>query len=156
MPITYGPITVERWKPEQTHASAYLLKGKLILHGECLTTIGGLACEPYVAMEASVSDEDLGRAALDVLAGARKSAVPTDLKVEREKILKAAGVRSWSKLSAGLHCAISQVPPQILIMPTRREGKSFEHVPELEVRLEDSRGPEAVGKALREAFRRCS
>jgi hypothetical protein len=156
MPITFGPITVERWKAEQTHAGVYLLKQRLILHGECLTNIGGLACEPYLAISAEVSNEDLGTRILWVLAEARKSTIPTDMKAEREKILSAAGVRSWSKLCEGLQCSISQIPPEIRMLPTRRDGKSFLHLPDLEVRLPDSSGPEAVGNALRDALKRCS
>jgi len=44
--LTYGPVKVERWKPERSHASAYFRVDRIVLHGDCLTTIGGLACDP--------------------------------------------------------------------------------------------------------------
>ena len=93
--LTYGPVKVERWKPEQTHASAYLRAGRIILHGDCLTTIGGLACDRYLGMDASASDADVGASLLRVLADARLTPVPTDHKAEQQKILRTAGVRSW-------------------------------------------------------------
>lgn len=59
--LTYGAVNVERWKPEQTHASAYLRACRIILHGDCLTTIGGVACDPYLSMDASVLDAEVGK-----------------------------------------------------------------------------------------------
>ena len=154
--LTYGPVKVERWKPEQTHASAYLRAGRVILHGDCLTTIGGFACDPYLSMDASASDADVGASLLHVLADARVTPVPTDLKAEQQKILGTAGVRSWSKLSEGVCCSVTQKPQEISILPTRRERGSFMHMPELTVRIAADSTPEQVGRALREGFQRCT
>ena len=154
--LTYGPVKVERWKPEQTHASAYLRAGRIILHGDCLTTIGGLACDPYLSMDASASDDEVGAALLRVLAEARLKPVPTDYKAEQKKILRTAGVRSWSKLSEGVCCSITQKPHEISILPTRSEGRAFMHVPELTIRIAEASTPERVGRALREGFQRCT
>jgi hypothetical protein len=154
--LTYGPVKVERWKPEQTHASAYLRAGRVILHGDCLTTIGGLACDPYMSMDASASDADLGTALLHVLAEARLTPVPTDHKAEQQKILWTAGVRSWSKLSEGVCCSVTQKPQEISILPTRVEGRAFMHMPDLTIRLAADSPPEQVGRALREGFQRCT
>jgi hypothetical protein len=154
--LTYGPVKVERWKPEQTHASAYLRAGRVILHGDCLTTIGGLACDPYLSMDASASDAEVGAALLRVLAEARLTPVPTDHKSEQKKILRTAGVRSWSKLSEGVYCSVTQKPEEISVLPTRGEGRAFVHMPDLTIRLAPDSPPEQVGRALREGFQRCT
>jgi hypothetical protein len=154
--LTYGPVKVERWKPEQTHASAYLRAGRVILHGDCLTTIGGLACDPYLSMDASASDAEVGAALLRVLAEARLTPVPTDHKAEQQKILRTAGVRSWSKLSEGGCCSVTQKPQEISILPTRVEGRAFMHMPDLTIRVATDSTPEQVGRALREGFQRCT
>ena len=153
--LTYGPVKVERWKPEQTNASAYLRADRIILHGDCLTTIGGLACDPYVSMDTSASDAEVGATLLRVLAEARLTPVPTDHKAEQQRILRTAGVRSWSKLSEGVCCSVTQKPQELSILPTRREGRSFMHMPELTIRIVDDSTPEEVGRALREGFQRC-
>jgi hypothetical protein len=154
--LTYGPVKVERWKPEQSHASAYLRADRIVLHGDCLTTIGGLACDPYLSMDASASDAALGAALLRVLADARVTPVPTDHKAEQQKILRTAGVRSWSKLSDGVYCSITQTPQEISILPTRCEGRAFMHMPELAVRIAPDSTSEQVGRALREGFQKCT
>ena len=154
--LTYGPVKVERWKPEQSNASAYLRAGRIILHGSCLTTIGGLACDPYLSMDASVSDADVGASLLRVLAETRVTPVPTDHKAEQQKILRAAGVRSWSKLSEGVCCSVTQKPQEISILPTRVEGRAFMHLPDLTVRIVADSTPDQVGRALREGFQRCT
>src|SRR5438105_3337734 len=100
--LTFGPVKVERWKPDETHASAYLRAGRVILHGDCVTTIGGFACDPYLSMDASASDAEIGSALLRVLKEARITPIPNDHKAEKKKILQTAGVRSWSKLSEGV------------------------------------------------------
>jgi hypothetical protein len=154
--LTYGPVKVERWKPEQTHASAYLRAGRVILHGDCLTTIGGLACDPYLSMDASASDAEIGTTLLRVLAEARLTPVPTDHKAEQQKILRTAGVRSWSKLSEGVCCSVTQKPQEISILPTRVERRAFMHMPDLTIRVAADSPPEQVGRALREGFQRCT
>jgi len=154
--LTYGPVKVERWKPEQSHASAYFRADRIILHGDCLTTIGGFACDPYLSMHAGVSDAEVGAALLRVLADARVTPVPTDHKAEQQKILRAAGVRSWSKLSKRVCCSVTQKPQEISILPTRREGGAFMHMPDLTVRVAADSTPEQVGRDLREGFQRCT
>jgi hypothetical protein len=154
--LTHGPVKVERWKPEQSDAGAYLLANRIILHGSCLTTIGGLNCDPYLSMDANASDAEVGAALLRVLADARLTPVPTDHKAEQQKILRTAGVRSWSKLSEGVSCSITQKAQEILILPTRREGRAFIHLPDLTIRVAAGSPPEQLGRALREGFQRCT
>ncbi len=154
--LTYGPVKVERWKPEQTHASAYLRADRIILHGDCLTTIGGLACDPYLSMDRSVSDAEVGAALLRVLAEARLTPVPTDHKAEQQKILRTAGVRSWSKLSEGVYRSVTQKPHEISILPSHSESRGFSHLPDLTIHIADDSTPEQVGRALREGFQRCT
>jgi hypothetical protein len=154
--LAYGPVKIERWKPEQTHASAYLRAGRIVLHGSCLTTIGGLACDPYLSMDSTVSDAELGAALLRVLAEARLTPVPVDHKAEQQKVLRTAGVRSWSKLSEGVHCSVTQMPQEISILPSNSESRGFAHLPEFTIRIAVDSTPKQVGRALRDGFQRCT
>jgi hypothetical protein len=154
--LTYGPVKVERWRPEQPHASAYLRADRIILHGDCLTTIGGLACDPYLSMDASASDADVGASLLRVLADALVTPVPTDHKAEQQKIPRTAGVRSWTKLSEGVCCSVTRESQEISILPTRVQGRAFMHMPDLTIRIAAGSTPEQVGRALREGFQRCT
>jgi len=126
------------------------------LHGDCLTTIGGLACDPYLSIDASASDAEVGAALLRVLAEARLTPVPTDHKAEQQKILRTAGVRSWSMLSEGAYCSVTQKPHQISILPSHSESRGFSHLPDLTIHIADDSTLEQVGKALREGFQRCT
>jgi hypothetical protein len=154
--LTYGPVKIVRWKPGQSNASAYLRAGRIILHGSCLTTIGGLACDPYLSIDAGASDAEVGAALIRVLADARVTPVPTDHKAEQQKILRTAGVRSWSKLSEGVSCSVTQKAHEISIVPSRREGRAFMHMPDLTIRVTADSPPDQVGRALREGFQRCT
>ena len=80
---------------------------------------------------------------------------PPTTKPSSRKFCALAGVRSWSKLSEGLHCSVTQQSQEISFLPTRREGRAFMHMPELTVRVVEDSLPEQVGRALREAFQRC-
>ena len=156
--LTFGPVKVERWKPDESAACAYLRADKLILHGSCITTVGDLACEPCRVLPAGAEDAELGAALLDVLAAAKIAAPPPiDSKVEEQMIMAAAGVRSWKQFHKGaVNCCISMTPQQITILPTRNEGRAFFHVPEHAIRLLVGSTPEQFGKALREGFVRCT
>jgi hypothetical protein len=149
--LTFGPITVERWKPEEANANVYLLKDRLLVHGCCRTTIGGLACEPYLSVRVDVADDEVGRVLLRVLNEARVTLVP-DLPIDQKKMLQAAGVRSWKKITEGLSCHVTQIGSEISILPTRREGRAFIHVPELTVRVLLENGLESIGRALRDGL----
>jgi hypothetical protein len=154
--LTYGPVRVERVKPEESSASVYLRSGRIIFHGDCLTTIGGLACEPYRRIDAAASNAEVGSALIGVLVDARITPIPIDHKAEQQKILRAVGVRSWSKLSDGaINCSVRQSPHEISILPTRKEGRAFFHLPQLTVRVPIDSTPEQIGRALREGFQRC-
>ena len=115
-----------------------------------------MACEPYLSLDAGVSDGDLGSALLSVLAESRTTPIPYDFKAEQKKVLNNAGVRSWSKLAEGVSCSVSQKPDEISILPTRSAGRGFMHLPQLTIRVLGSSTPEQVGKALREGFKRCA
>jgi hypothetical protein len=154
----YGPVSavkVERWKPEESGASAYLRCGRIILRGNCLTTIGGLACDPYLSMDAGASDAEVGAALLRVLAEARVTPVPTDHKAEQQKILRTAGVRSWKKLGEGVCCSVTEKPHEISILPSHSNGRGFAYLPDAIIRIAAGCAPEQVGRALREGFQRC-
>lgn len=117
--------------------------------------IGGLACEPYLRIEEGASDAELGTALLGVLAEARITPIPTDHKAEQKKIFQAAGVRSWTKLSEGVFCSVTQEPSGLSISPSRRESQAFMHMPEFKVRVHSGSEPDEVGRALKAAFQKC-
>jgi hypothetical protein len=150
------PPTFERWKPERTHATAYLIARRIVLHGDCLTTRGGFACEPYLSIDARVSDAQIGAALVRVLAEARVAPVSTDYKALMEKIAGTDNVRSRSILSKGVCCSVVQLHGEIWILPTRREGRAVTQVLELKARIPENSEPEQVGRALRDGFRRCT
>src|SRR3982751_2242229 len=110
--------TIERWKPERTHASAYLIARRIVLHGVCLTTNGGFACEPYLSIDARVSDTQVGAALIRVLEEARVATVPKIVGTDEN-------VRSWSNLSKGVCCTVVEMHGEIWILPTRLEGRVF-------------------------------
>jgi hypothetical protein len=148
--------TIERWKPERTHATAYLIASRILLHGDCLTTKGGFACEPYLSIDARASDAQIGAALIRVLAEARVAPVPTDYKALREKDGGTDNMQSWSNLSKGACCSVVQMHGEIWILPTRREGRTVTQVLELNARISENSEPEQVGRALRDGFRRCA
>ena len=155
--LTYGPITVTRVNPRQSSATAYLRAGRIIFHGVCLTTIGGLACDPYLNLDAAASDVELGSTLLDVLSKAHIATVPTNCKEEQKKILRTAGVRSWSKLSEGaVCCSVRKDPDVISVLPTRSAGKAFLDLPDLIVRVSASSTPVEIGRSLRDGFQKCT
>ena len=153
---THGPVKVERWKPDVADASAYLLANRVVFSGECLTTIGGITCGPYVSVDADISHTELGVTLMRVLAEARVRPVPTDLKAELQALLKTAGVRSWSKLTEADCCVISLQLGIITMIPTRAHRRAFLHLPERALRIPENAAAEQVGKSLRDAFRRCN
>jgi hypothetical protein len=149
------PLKIERWNPERTHATAWLVSNRIILHGDCLTTIGGFACEPYHSLGSSLSDAEIGVALLHVLTEVRVTPVPTEQKAVREMISRSSNMRHWSKLSKGFCCSLVQMASGIWILPTRREGRDFTQVLEMKVRIPGNSTPERVGGALRDGFKRC-
>jgi len=103
------------------------------------------------------SDAEVGSALLGVLTEARIAPIPTDHKAEQQqRILHAAGVRSWSKLTDGVCCSVTQKPHEVSILPTRSESRAFMHMPELTVRIPADSTPEQIARALREGFQRCT
>jgi hypothetical protein len=155
------PNKVERWQPENSSASAYLRGGRIMLHGDCITTIGNIACEPYLTLPATSGDEEIGAKLLMVLAAAKVAEPPADvkayLKAQQKKILAAAGVRSWVKLSESTtYCSVLMKPQEMSITPSRNDGRGFGFLPaELTVKLPSGSTPDRVGQALREGFSRC-
>jgi hypothetical protein len=151
------PVKLTRWKLDESGASAYLRDGQLILHGSCITEIGNVQCAPYRTLAMTSSDDEIGVALLDILAMAKDAPPPTDLKDEERKLFAAAGIRSWAKLTVGtVHCSIQMTPRKISVLPTRREGKTFHHVPDQTMGLPHPVSAAAVGRLLREQLAKSS
>lgn len=156
-PVSSPSFEPKRVRPEELSASAHLRPNMIVLHGVCQTNQGGFNCEPYRTFETTISDLMLGTELLQVLKEAATMPVPANLKDEHEKIFKACRVRSWSQLSEdALHCSITQMPQQISFLPTRREGRSFHHLPHLTLQTPATSPPEEIGKTLRRGFQACS
>jgi hypothetical protein len=154
--LTYGPVEIERWKPEQSAASAYLRRGQIIIHGDCITTIGQFACEPIAVIPATASDEQVGTALLEVLAAAKIATPPADFQAERKKILAAAGVKSWARLNDGaVYCFVSETPEHIRIGPSTYERGAFLGLKAADIRLARPFAAVDVGRGLREGFSKC-
>jgi hypothetical protein len=149
------PRRIERWKPERTHATAYLLSSRIFINGDCLTTIGGFICAPYLNISASASDAQIGAALLRVLAEARVAPLPTDFEALKRKIARSENVQTWSNSNKGLCCSAVQMHGEIWILPTCRYGQTVTQVLKLKVCISENSTPEEVGRALRDGFRRC-
>ena len=153
--ITSGALKVERWRPEESAAAAYLRRNHILLHGSCITTIGQFACEPYLTLDTKASDQQIGTALLSVLAAALVAS-PPDLAAEREKIFAAAGVRSWKRFYAGTrHCFVSATPERITIGPSMLKRGAFVGLRDADIILDTPVSPEQLGGALRVGFSRC-
>lgn len=156
-PVSSPSFAPQRVRPEELAASAYLRPGMIVLHGVCQTNQGGFNCEPYRTYETTISDSALGAELLKVLKEAAAMPVPANLKDEREKIFKACKVRSWNALCENaLQCSITQTSGQISFLPTQREGRGFNHLPDLTIKIEAMASSEEIGKALRRCFQVCT
>ena len=153
--ITHGPVKIERWRLQDSAAAAYLRRDHILLHGTCITTIGGFDCEPYLTLPTSVLAEQLGAVLLSVLAAAQ-IAVPPELPAERRKIFAVAGVRSLKKLyDEARYCSIYATPQRITISPHTLERGAFVGLRDREVIVDSPTPPEDLGRALTEGFSRC-
>jgi hypothetical protein len=156
-PVSSPSFAPQRVKPEELAASAYLRPNMIVLHGVCQTNQGGFNCEPYRTYETTISDSTLGTELLRALKEAATMPVPANLKDEREKIFKACKVRSWNALCENaLLCNISQTSEQMSFLPTQRDGRSFNHLPDLTIKIEVTASSEEIGKTLRRCFQVCS
>ena len=156
-PLSSPSFTPKRVRPEELAASAYFRPKMMVLHGVCQTNQGGFNCEPYRTFETTVSDSMVGKELLRVLKEAGTTPVPANLKDEQKKIFSACKVRSWSMLCENaLQCHIKQTSEQISFLPTQRDGRSFNHLPHLTIRIGATSPPEEIGKTLRSCFQVCS
>jgi hypothetical protein len=155
-------FAIERVKLEESCAGAYLRAGKILLCGTCITNYGGLDCGPFRSLDATASNAEVGTALLSILAAARTTPVPADLKQDlkqaRQELLCLAGVRSSTRFNDGAaHCNIWQTPSDISINPSQNDGRGFSFLGKsFSLRLSTASEPEQIGKALREGFSRCT
>lgn len=156
-PVLSPSFTPKRVKPEELTASAYLRPNMIVLHGVCQTNQGGFNCEPYRIFENTISDLTLGTELIRVLKEAGTTPVPENLIDEQKKIFSTCKVRSWSALCENaFNCHIAQTSQQISFLPTKREGRGFNHLPDLIIRIGATSPPEEIGRALRRCFQACS
>jgi len=155
-------FAVERVKLEESCAGAYLRAGKILFCGSCITNYGGLDCGPCRSLDATASDAEVGTALLSILAAARTTPVPADLKQDlkpvRQELFRLAGVRSSAKFNDGAaYCNIWQTPSDISINPSHNEGRGYSFLGRgSSIRLSTASEPEQIGKALRVGFSRCT
>ena len=155
--FTYGPVKIERWRPELAGASAFLRAQHVLLHGNCSTTIGQFMCEPYMLLPTTASDAELGDAVLRVLDAARQAAPPETpaeyLAAERKKLFHTARVRSWKQLYAtSRHCSIMPGLDQLTIRPTRLERRGALIPTGHDIVVAQPAEPAQLGRAVHEAF----
>jgi len=160
-PLSAPSFEVKRANPDESAASAYLRAGKIVIHGVCVTNFGGLSCEPYTSIEATVSDETLGTELLRILTEAKATPTPTEmkshLKAEEQKLFKVFDVRSRTKLREGAaYCYATQKSEEISFIPTQNENRGFAHLTALISKIPNASKPAEVGSALRKSFLNCA
>lgn len=104
--------------------AVYRLRDRYLIHPICLTTAGvGVACEPYLALAADCSIEEVGSAVLTALDAANVVVRhPTDWKSFGLKRLAAAGVKSELALHRQAHLVMLQANAGHLQAVPHRNG----------------------------------
>lgn len=149
-------IKCERINPDESSATAYLRADAIILHAQCPTNMGGLACLPCRRLPLPVTDDILGTSSLAILGEAITVPVPVDHKAELKRILQHAKITSWRKLIVeSASCSIRSTPASLTITPSQRQGSASHHLPELAIELATPTAPAEIAQALRTAFQRC-
>ena len=114
-------------------------------------------CEPYVLLPLTASDDELGTAVLGVLDAARQAEPPAEpaehLAVERKKLFRIAGVRSWKQLYSGSpHCSIEPGSAQLTLRPTRVDRRGALVPIGHDIVVAQPVAPSELGRAVHEAF----
>lgn len=154
-----GPheIQCERISPDESHASAYLRADALIFHACCPTNMGCFACLPCRRLPLPLTDAALGTSLHEHLEEALTVPVPPDRKAEIKSILQHAKVSSWRKLIVeSASCKIVKTPASLTITPTRRDGATSHHLPDLALILSPTATRVELAQALRTTFQRCT
>jgi hypothetical protein len=139
----------------QPMAEALLRNRGAVIHAVCVTDGGGGACLPCMTLEPPFSDDDLGAAVRDILTASAAAPLPDDFERESRKVLKAAGVSSWRRLSEGaVCCSISAHDGRIFVTPSQRNAGSFIHLSSGIVEIAADAEAETFGVAVREAWSR--
>jgi len=147
--------TTNLQRVSRPQAEAFLRNRGAVIHAVCVTDGGGGACLPCVTLEPPFSDRDLGAAVRNILMASAAVPLPDDFDREAQKVLKAAGVSSWRRLSEGaVCCSISAHDGRIFMTPSTRSGSSFVYLSTGIVEVAEDAGPESMGVAVREAWSR--
>ena len=132
-------------------------RGQIIVHPWAFTTMGVLvASEPYRVLSGGVSNEDLGDAVLRALAEAGETILhpaQDQWDAVSQSFLNAAGVASWRAYMKGARsCDADRSGDDIVIKPSRNDGRGFEGIKGAEVRIPNNSVAEVVGRAARQAL----
>ncbi len=143
-------------------ASVYKRSDGWYFHADSTTTVGvGIGTPPNIKLRNDASDEALGRAVLEALAGS-KEGVPHPTPKEGEKLFKPmldlAGVKTWAAFAKNASSVDIRVDDQGLnIEPWKNEGAKmgFVPIPGVSVRTPLASSASEIGVALKKAIALC-
>jgi hypothetical protein len=108
-------------------ASLFLRGDAMFLHADSETTAGvWIATEPFLRLEASISDIELGKAIQRALQGSKRQVPHPQFRAGMSLVaplLKLAGVKTWRAFERGAKCVSIQAElSEIAIVPEIRVG----------------------------------
>lgn len=113
---------------------------------------------PVLVLPSDTGSEELGDTVIEAL-GSSRIGIPHPANPDsmpRLPLCEAAGVKSWSSFARGaLYCKIRSASSLLDVVPSRREGGSFLHLPDQAVRIALPASSGEIGEAVRLALSRC-
>ncbi len=142
-------------------AEVYLRKGKFYLASEDRSVTGfRYTGDTVLVLPVSVSDAELGKALLQVLAAGKDGIQDIDWDElekgqEEEPLLQAAGVKSWRTFYTDCRaCSVYKKPDKMKFLPSRLRGSSAEGIGEKKFFIPADSSPEEIGRAVRKCLER--
>ena len=149
-------------------AGAYRRANLILIHASARTLPGFLVnSPPWIGLPADARNTEIGEAVRTALAGYRDGdPVPdyrsADWKALRQARHRAAGVTSErAYMTDSAYLSLCEENGILRITPCRNGGsrgehKGFQFLPNLELRTQPNPDSEAVGRAVREGWSRCT
>lgn len=141
-------------------ASVCRRRNKLLVRSFSKTTFGAwIGCEPRVALDSNVSDQELGETVQRALDGS-KTGVPHPKQDEwndvlTRPLLRLAGVKSYSEFHRGaVDCTVEHEGGTLRFIPYENRGarEGFVQKTDCAFTIPASSSPEEVGAAVRKAL----
>jgi hypothetical protein len=143
-------------------ASVISWPDRFLVHAVSTTTAGiGVAAEPYLVLQRTASNEELGAAIENALSRSKIDVPhPTSWAGIEKPMLKAVGVRSMAQfMRSAKECAVARHDLKFHFSPSRNggssgEGRGFSYLPERAFDVPATSSPPEVGAAARIAIER--